>query len=92
MTRNLINFCSEEVCRVNSDKCSRTFITFTEESTFNEHFPQKRISAPVRQYCAVTRQPAKYMDPVTRLPYSSVASFKALRKTYENYETMSYDI
>ncbi|KAE9419670.1 hypothetical protein Angca_004993 [Angiostrongylus cantonensis] len=35
--------------------------------------------------CAVTGQPARYRDPVTRLPYSTPFAFKIIRDQYNKY-------
>ena len=63
-------------------KCSRTFITFTDEKVFNEHFSRKKTRIPVKNYCPVTRLPAKYFDPITQTPFSNVQAFKVIRDTY----------
>lgn len=69
-------------CLNASEKCERTFITFTDEKVFRDCFPHKRPKAPIRQYCPVTRLPAKYFDPVTRTPYSTAKAFKLIRDAY----------
>ena len=66
-----------------SEKCSRTFITFTDERTFKETFHHKKIKPPVRQYCPITRQPAKFFDPVTQTPYANGYAFKFIRDAYK---------
>ena len=53
-------------------------------------FPLRRTAKDIRQArelaekrqnltCAITGKPAKYIDPVTQLPYSNVAAFKEIR-------------
>ncbi|KAL3869240.1 hypothetical protein ACJMK2_041947 [Sinanodonta woodiana] len=66
----------------NTDKCSRTFIIFTDERTFKDYFPKKKIKPPNKQYCPVTRLPAKYFDPVTNTPYATIQAFKLIREAY----------
>lgn len=64
-------------------KCSRTFITFTDDKKFRECFPQnkpKSASSNSKTLCPVTRQPARYMDPITQTPYATPAAFKILRE------------
>ena len=57
---------------VPSAHCSRTFITFSGDGTFEEWFPQVRPpKAPVREVCLVTHRPALYWDPVTDIPYTT---------------------
>ena len=66
-----------------TEKCSRTFITFTDEKVFKENFPYQRKRAPIKQYCPVTRLPAKYFDPITQTPFANAHAFKVLRDAYE---------
>ncbi|CAB3410543.1 unnamed protein product [Caenorhabditis bovis] len=41
--------------------------------------------AKPRSVCAVTGRPARYFDPVTRLPYSTPYAFKVIRDKYNKY-------
>lgn len=69
-------------------KCSRNFITFTEEDTFIELFklnepkkvpPTKRAA----NICAISRLPAaRYKDPITQCSFSCPFTFRTLRETY----------
>ncbi|ELU03616.1 hypothetical protein CAPTEDRAFT_166924 [Capitella teleta] len=68
-----------------SEKCSRTFITFTDEVNFKEIFSKKKCKPSVKQYCPVTRSPAKYFDPVTQLPYANSQAFSIIREAYAQY-------
>ena len=36
-----------------------------------------------RLICPITRQPARYFDPLTQQPYSSMSAFKVLRQIYK---------
>lgn len=65
-----------------SEKCSRTFITFTDDRTFKEFFPQKKLKIPQKQYCPVTKLPAKYFDPITQTPYATTEAFRLIREAY----------
>lgn len=65
-----------------SEKCSRTFITFTDDRTFKEFFPQKKLKVPQKQYCPVTKLPAKYFDPITQTPYATAEAFRLIREAY----------
>ena len=38
--------------------------------------------------CAITGQPAKYFDPLTRMPYATVDAFKRIRTQYPAYLKM----
>ncbi|KAK1795197.1 hypothetical protein P4O66_010369 [Electrophorus voltai] len=67
-------------------RCSRTYITFSDEDTFQTFFPNipaPRI--PVKEVCPVTHKPAVYRDPVTDIPYASVRAFKIIREAYRKY-------
>ncbi|KZC08833.1 Vacuolar protein sorting-associated protein 72 like protein [Dufourea novaeangliae] len=61
----------------------RTFITFENEKMFSDAFkkPVTRIP-PTKALCAITRLPAKYLDPMTQLPYKNVQTFRLLREAY----------
>ena len=68
-------------------KQERTFITFSDYDTFRDNFPGQKKKEPARQpiqqkMCPITRLPAKYFDPVTRLPYANLQAFRILREAY----------
>ncbi|XP_040580475.1 uncharacterized protein YL-1 [Lepeophtheirus salmonis] len=69
-------------------KQERTFITFSELEVFNKTFPKKKpivnTSNTSQKICPITRLPAKYFDPVTRLPYANLQAFRILREAYYN--------
>ena len=44
--------------------------------------PQKGVRVPGVKTCPVTRLPAKYLDPVTQLPYANLQAFKIIREAY----------
>ncbi|BFZ00940.1 hypothetical protein BsWGS_03980 [Bradybaena similaris] len=64
------------------EKCERTFITFTDEATFKEIFPQIKSKTPSRAICPVTKLPAKYFDPITQVPYATAQAFHMIRDAY----------
>ncbi|XP_076844683.1 vacuolar protein sorting-associated protein 72 homolog [Brachyhypopomus gauderio] len=67
-------------------RCSRTYITFSEEDTFQTFFPNTPAPRiPVREVCPVTHKPAVYRDPVTDIPYANVRAFKIIREAYRKY-------
>ncbi|XP_029437412.1 vacuolar protein sorting-associated protein 72 homolog [Rhinatrema bivittatum] len=69
-------------------KCARTFITFSDDETFERFFPRpKPARVPVREICPVTHKPAPYRDPITDIPYSSIRAFKIIREAYKKYIT-----
>jgi vacuolar protein sorting-associated protein 72 len=65
-----------------NEKCSRTFITFTDERNFRECFSQCKLKVPHKQFCPVTKLPAKYFDPITQTPYANLQAFKCIREAY----------
>lgn len=71
----------------NMGKCARTFITFSDDATFDRLVPnsRKRLAIPKPQYCVVTALPAKYLDPLTKLPYANAEAFKIIREAYYKY-------
>ncbi|NXK78826.1 VPS72 protein, partial [Amazona guildingii] len=69
-------------------KCSRTFISFSDDETFERFFPKaKAPRLPVRELCPVTHKPAVYRDPITDIPYSNIRAFKIIREAYKKYIT-----
>ncbi|KAH9512375.1 Vacuolar protein sorting-associated protein 72 [Bulinus truncatus] len=79
---------SEEVAEVKKpeltveEKCERTFITFTDVSTFKEIFPQVKMKPPTKVLCPVTKLPAKYFDSITQTPYANSQAFRLIREAY----------
>ena len=46
----------------------------------------QEIPEPLSQeatVCQVSKQPAKYLDPLTKLPYSNIESFKKIRQQFD---------
>ncbi|OCT66562.1 vacuolar protein sorting-associated protein 72 homolog [Xenopus laevis] len=69
-------------------KCSRTFITFSDDESFERFFPRtKQGKFSVRDMCPVTHKPAQYRDPVTDIPYYNAKAFKIIRDAYKKYIT-----
>lgn len=75
----------------NGPRYERTFITFendVHDRLFDEVFKKKRkaASAAIRsersKTCPITKLPARYFDPVTKVAYRSVAAFKVIREAY----------
>ncbi|ESN94301.1 hypothetical protein HELRODRAFT_69169 [Helobdella robusta] len=65
-------------------KCSRNFVTFTDEKILNNFFPVKNNpKIPEKQVCVVTGSSAKYLDPLTSLPYANKEAFKIIREAYK---------
>ncbi|XP_076335591.1 vacuolar protein sorting-associated protein YL-1 [Tachypleus tridentatus] len=65
-----------------SSRCSRNFISFTDEGILREYFPCKKPKPVTRNVCPITRLPARYFDPVTHIPYANLQAFKFLREAY----------
>nr|XP_060613990.1 vacuolar protein sorting-associated protein 72 homolog [Anolis sagrei ordinatus] len=69
-------------------KCSRTFVTFSDDETFERIFPKSRSpKLPVKEICPVTHKTAIYRDPITDIPYSNIRAFKIIREAYKKYIT-----
>uniref|UniRef100_A0A1B6M5H0 Vacuolar protein sorting-associated protein 72 homolog n=2 Tax=Graphocephala atropunctata TaxID=36148 RepID=A0A1B6M5H0_9HEMI len=61
----------------------RTFVTFSDEETMASVLPPSEPPKhPRRQFCPITRLPARFLDPVTQLPYCNVVAFRVLREAY----------
>jgi len=66
-----------------AEKCSRTFITFSDEVVYRQYFPSRRkLRSVSKSTCPVSGLPAKYFDPVTRIPYASTKAFKVIRQSF----------
>lgn len=55
---------------------ARTYLTFSDFDTFRKTFPKIKPKQNPQKICPITRLPAKYFDPVTRLPYASLQAFR----------------
>lgn len=83
---------AETVQSFNSaEKCSRTFITFTDQTVFHSMFPQVKRKVPQKTLCPVTRLPAKYIDPITDTPYATLQAFRLIREAYTKQLAQSAD-
>lgn len=66
-----------------SERCSRTFVSFTHLSTYNENFAELNASdRHRRRLCPITGTPAQYFDPLTQMPYATLEAFKILRRIH----------
>ncbi|XP_026313599.1 vacuolar protein sorting-associated protein 72 homolog [Hyposmocoma kahamanoa] len=67
-------------------KCvERTLLTFENDindEAFNSCFPKSQPKKRRELLCAVTKKPARYIDPITKLPYRSVDAFRIIREAY----------
>jgi len=66
-----------------SQRCSRTFVSFTHLNIYNETFPKVQTAPPRRRRCPITNLPAQYFDPLTQMPYATLEAFRLLRQMYE---------
>ena len=66
-----------------SDRCSRTFVSFTHHQTFSETFSKLNASSRCRRrLCPITGTPAQYFDPLTQMPYATLEAFNILRRIH----------
>ena len=68
--------------------CSRTYITFSDDESFEASFPhgaQSNPQLPVQEVCPVTHKAALYRDPVTDIPYANARAFRIIREAYRKY-------
>ncbi len=73
------------------EKCSRTFITFTDERHIKLYFTTRKSKPPLKQYCPITRLPAKYLDPITQTPYANAQAFRVIRDAYQQQVLQGQD-
>lgn len=63
-------------------KCSRNFITFTDENTMKDFFNYEKPKPVTRSTCIVTRLPARYFDPLTKQPSANLTAYRIIREAY----------
>ncbi|XP_023224393.1 vacuolar protein sorting-associated protein 72 homolog [Centruroides sculpturatus] len=63
-------------------RCSRNFVTFTDEKLLREYFPNRKPKPASRTLCPITKMPSRYFDPVTLIPYANLQAFRFLREAY----------
>uniref|UniRef100_T1I978 Vacuolar protein sorting-associated protein 72 homolog n=1 Tax=Rhodnius prolixus TaxID=13249 RepID=T1I978_RHOPR len=74
---------SEKYENLGRGRYERTFITFSDESTFRKAFPERKPPKPREpRLCPITRLPAKYVDPRTECAFRNVRAFKVIREAY----------
>ena len=77
---NTVNKMDDTIC-ADENRYSRNFIVFTDDS-FYKTFSYPCPTRPKRLYCSVTGLPAKYIDPLTKVPYATAQAFKIIRNHY----------
>ncbi|CAK1544158.1 unnamed protein product [Leptosia nina] len=63
----------------------RTLLSFENDiknEAFDSCYTQSRPKRKREMLCAVTKRPARYIDPITKLPYRSVDAFRIIREAY----------
>jgi len=70
-------------------RVERTFITFSDEAAYKNCCPFQFMPEPTARpisvsalYCVVTGLPAKYRDPLTKLPYATAEAYNTIRRAY----------
>lgn len=63
-----------------SEKCSRNFLIFSDDKTAKNYFNIAKKKPPLRLICPITRQKARYFDPITRTPFATARAFRCLRE------------
>ncbi|KAK9705763.1 hypothetical protein RND81_07G079900 [Saponaria officinalis] len=63
-------------------KNGQSFIEFSNGMSFDTELRTKVAPYPPKALCAVTGLPARYRDPLTRLPYATKEAFQILRERH----------
>ncbi|OWR51759.1 hypothetical protein KGM_210685 [Danaus plexippus plexippus] len=74
-----------QTVNANTKYHERTLLYFEndiKDEAFNACFPQRKPKKKRDLLCAVTKRPARYIDPITKLPYRSVDAFRIIREAY----------
>lgn len=61
---------------------SRNFVVFSDHNCFDEIFKLSRSKPSAKMICPITQREAKYIDPLTKIPYHDLESFKLIREAY----------
>lgn len=67
------------------NRIERSFITFENDldnKCFDDAFNKTAAKRKTDMICPLTRQPAKYVDPMTKLPYRNLQALKIIREAY----------
>lgn len=86
------------------EKQSRTIITFPDNETFGKYFKHSSLESSdllssvqatadrtrSRRICPITNLPARYVDPLTGVPYSNRMAFAMIRHMYVRYLKSSH--
>lgn len=71
---------------VSEERIERTFVTFEndpDDKYFSNMFNRsKKMKERADLLCALTKLPAKYIDPITKLPYRNIQALKIIREAY----------
>ncbi|OQR67203.1 vacuolar protein sorting-associated protein 72-like [Tropilaelaps mercedesae] len=65
-------------------RCMRNFVTFPDDATLKKLFPQTKPKPATKNFCPISRQPARYFDPVTHIAYANLQGYRVLREAYYN--------
>lgn len=75
-----------------SKKCSRNFVTFTDDKALKTFFPKQKPKLITKTPCPITRLRAKYFDPVTQIHYANLQAFRVLREAYYQQLELKGDV
>ena len=71
--------------QMETQKQSRNFLIFTDTNNFpSDYFPVGQPVKPNQRFCPITHLPAKYIDPLTHIPYATPFAFKVIRARFVN--------
>ncbi|KAK5650448.1 hypothetical protein RI129_001477 [Pyrocoelia pectoralis] len=80
------NVKNEKIAEPSQKYYERTFITFLDDPNDVVFKNVMKIrpppKVPNKLRCTITKKPAKYVDPLTCLPYHDIQSFKLIREAY----------
>lgn len=76
---------SSKSAEFSCNRVERSFVTFENDldnECFDAIFNKSAAKRKTDMICPLTRLPAKYVDPLTKLPYRSVQALKIIREAY----------
>lgn len=82
------SFNGNDQAEENINNRNQVSLMFSNEEYYNQMFSYFNTKSEIKEkkMCAITGQPAKYYDPLTKSYYASVEAFKLLREKYYQKE------
>lgn len=64
-------------------------IIFTQTAVIPQEINCKEGIPPKKNFCVITGKEAKYLDPLTRMPFANLEAFQRIRHLYQHFKMSS---